>query len=143
MFCSKCGEKLDEGVKFCSKCGEQISIASIPDQPIAVNSVTPNSQTIGNSLPIPPKIKKKQGFANTSLIFGILATIQSFLPIILIRRIMSSEEAIAGIPAEVFLIILSLTFGLISFIKTKNGKALAGVILSGVAIVFVIISLIL
>ncbi|MDR1105612.1 MAG: zinc ribbon domain-containing protein [Treponema sp.] len=139
MFCSKCGEKLDDGIKFCSKCGEEINSAGTVIQSIPANPVT---------LPVPKETKKKQGFANTSLVFGILAVVYGFLPYAysISRKLgedIDASSLIPAISAVVLFVSLSATFGLISFIKTKNGKALAGVILSGFALLLIIISVIL
>jgi len=31
MFCTKCGEKIEEGTKFCIKCGTPVNTASVPN----------------------------------------------------------------------------------------------------------------
>jgi len=48
MFCSKCGEKIEEGAKFCAKCGTAVNTTTVPNTPPpteAFGSVTNDVRT--------------------------------------------------------------------------------------------------
>jgi len=45
MFCTKCGEKLEEGLKFCTKCGTAVNASSVPDTPSQQQVITPLQST--------------------------------------------------------------------------------------------------
>ena len=118
LFCQKCGAKFEEGQEFCSKCHSPRFIDA----------------------------KKKTGkrFAITSFVLGILAFFYSFMFIAAIISPNTDNKVMMGssTPSFIIMFVLSMVFGLISFIKHRRKLALAGVILSAVPAILLIIAVI-
>ena len=74
MYCPKCGNQNDDGVKYCSKCGASM--------------VEGKKQEEG---------KKKEGMATASLVIGIIALVLSLTCVIMLPIIISAPLAIVGI----------------------------------------------
>ena len=72
MYCPKCGEKNNEGVKYCSKCGAEIK------KEIKVE-------------------KKKEGLGTASIVLGIISLILSFTCIVFIPIIIVLPLSIVGL----------------------------------------------
>ncbi|MDR2867240.1 MAG: zinc-ribbon domain-containing protein [Acholeplasmatales bacterium] len=126
-FCVKCGEKIEEDQQFCVKCGQKIS--EIGEKPA-------NEQD--NSL---NKTYKPEGSqAVLGFVFSIVALIcivlnqigRNFTFLIFSAFIISCGFAIAG-----------LALSIANLAKTKNPRslALAGIIISGLALLIIFSSL--
>jgi hypothetical protein len=68
-FCSKCGEKLEEGVKFCPKCGFQTGSADLLNSE-AIDAAREKVKSAVNKIPL----------GVTGLVLGILAAIFGWIP---------------------------------------------------------------
>lgn len=73
MYCPKCGEKNNEGVKFCSKCGAELT-KEVKDEKI-----------------------KKEGLGTASTVLGIISLILSFTCIIFVPIVISLPLSILGL----------------------------------------------
>jgi len=68
-FCSKCGEKLEEGVKFCPKCGFQTGSTDLLNSE-AIDAAREKVKSAVNKIPL----------GVTGLVLGILAAIFGWIP---------------------------------------------------------------
>ena len=57
MFCTKCGEKLEEDSKFCVKCGTLVNTELVPTAPL-------QARTFGGVQPEQMKVNTAQGISN-------------------------------------------------------------------------------
>jgi len=73
MYCPKCGEKNDEGVKFCSKCGSSMTEEIKKEQ------------------------KPKEGLGKASLVLGIISLILSFTCIIFVPILIVLPLSLVGL----------------------------------------------
>lgn len=132
MFCTKCGTKNEEGTNFCSSCGESLNSAFKPEP-----------------------VKEKNGKSIASMVLGIVAVVWAFIVLLglgslregLIQSIM--EDNVNNVVAYKFgyffgynfislpCSIIGLILGLVS---KKNGKAIAGIIMTSIALFIALIS---
>lgn len=99
MFCSKCGNKLNEEEKFCSKCG---------------NEVKPQNEN---------NISQSSSHATTGLILGICSVIAWIIPLV-------------GYPVT----ITGIVFSSKGLGAKNNGKAIVGLVLSIIFLIFTLIN---
>lgn len=145
-YCTSCGTPNDANTNFCSKCGQSLN------QNVNGN-VIPAAQVNGQVY----YGKPRNGKATASMVLGIIAAVWAFLSLFALGDIEQSlidafaENNIENVTAGKigFFIgynILSLPCGIIGLIlglvAKKNGKAIAGIIMSAAALVIAIISLI-
>ncbi len=102
MFCSKCGNKLNEEEKFCSKCGNEVN---------AVKTQNNNSMAQSSS------------HATTGLILGICSIIAWIIPLV-------------GYPVT----ITGIVFSSKGLGAKNNGKAICGLVLSIIFLIFTLIN---
>ena len=120
VYCISCGQVIKKEAEICVKCGVR-------------------------QFPI---IKKKNGFAITSLVFGILSGIYSIMIMIIavLNNNLNDEynpnPAISFLPMIIICFILSCVFGSISYAKFKHKLALTGLILCGITLVFTIVAIV-
>ena len=60
MFCTKCGEKFQEGTRFCIKCGTAVNTATAPDTP-------PTAEGFGAVTPEQMRANTAQGLAEQTM----------------------------------------------------------------------------
>ena len=123
-FCPKCGQKMEGS--FCSNCGN----------------------AAGNIVGAP---KEKQGLSIASMVLGIVALVWALMELAAFENIEEAllEAAIDTSGAYIGFFIgfnlLSLPCGVLGLIfglkSKKNGKAIAGLIMSGISLLIVAISL--
>jgi len=170
MFCADCGTKVEEGTKFCSSCGKAVSgvsnepVAAVVQQQPAVMQAQPLMADemycsscgavikkiaeicpkcgVPNSAFANPK-KRKYNFSGGSLGLGILGIILPVLPIV------GSMLDHAPPPYELILIhpiicIGGLIYAILGLKSSKKrGMAVAGLTLSIVGLVGIIIGVML
>ena len=71
IFCSKCGNKLDEDVKFCPVCGEPTGRGEESHQESSVYG----TGNYGMPAPEPPRKPKKKGILVLGIAAGCLAVV--------------------------------------------------------------------
>ena len=112
VYCKACGQIMKNEAEICIKCGvRQFSLIT----------------------------KKRNGFAVTSLVFGILSCIYSLVS--LGNMAFEGDPALTNLPVITIFSILSVVFGGISFVKYKHRLALTGMILCGVSFIFLFIGI--
>jgi len=129
MFCSKCGGKIDDGVKFCPGCGTPASsgVNLIQAQP-AVSPVSVVSLNQNNGASIPQNISLDKKPKNKFNISGIISFALCALSIIVCITFVCMvnelfEEAyflIIGLLLISFINLLSSIFGIVSIYKNKH-----------------------
>ena len=113
-ICVKCGAELEDAALFCDECGEKQFIQNELDQTRANNQFSINQEVHTNS-------KKQSGFGIASLVLGIVSVIS--LGILIIPQILGIIFGIIGVCDK----------------SKKRSLALAGLILSGLAMLLIII----
>ena len=129
-FCPNCGEKVEAGLKFCGSCGSEL---------------TASKKEVS---------KKGNGKAIASMVLGIIAVSCAFISLFSIGNIEDSlipllesttlSEGAAKFAFGIGFNLLSLPCGIIGLClgaaAKKNGKAIAGIITSSVALLVSIIA---
>jgi len=142
MFCKNCGTELKDGALFCHGCGAEIKkvqSAPVNENVIANTDVinekpqpteaqptyapSPFLQPYAMNTPVQSEKKDSSGFAVASLVLGII----SLLPICCVNLITA---------------ILAFIFGLISLKSSKKGLAIAGIVLSIIAVLIAVVTII-
>lgn len=156
MFCKKCGKKLTEDVVFCPDCGTPTGEGATPP--------TPQAQPVPPMQPMPPQgmpaypgygyyQKPKlpgNGLAVAGMVLGIIAIAYAFITIlalttddfkrdVILYRSEIGYYAFGVILVQSVLALVGLPLSITGRVKTKNGKALAGIILNSVTIIISII----
>ena len=128
-FCSNCGQENEKGLNFCANCG-------------------------ANLTGVVKSKKKGNGKAVASMVLGIIAVVWAFMSLLsfgniepnLLNLLDETEltEVAAKISFAIGFNILSLPCGIIGLIlgcrAKKNGKAVAGIITSSIALLIAIIA---
>ncbi len=139
-YCTNCGAQNEENTNFCSKCGSNMN----------ANNFVPAAQVSGQTY----YVKQKNGKSIASLVLGIIAVAYGSLMLLGLGEFENQiiEEAykenldpteLKNATAVVASIIpfvcglLGLIFGIAS--KKKNGKAIAGIITSSIALIAAVI----
>ena len=147
-YCTSCGTPNDANTNFCSKCGQSLN------QDVNQVNYVPAAQVNGQVY----YGKPKNGKATASMVLGIIAVVWSILMLPTIGSmeklvldtiseaggdvtVESAKAAIIIVCCGVNTIcgIIGLILGLVA---KKNGKAITGIILSSVALVIAIITII-
>ena len=148
MFCESCGSFIPDGQSFCSNCGaaapQPVQPAAQPVQPLQGVPVTPQPayqepvyQQPAYAQPVAvtatataaATTKRKNGMATAGMIFGILAVCFCWIPVF-------------NIFITPTLGLLGLIFSIVGLVKKNvkgKGMAIAGLILSVLATVFVVL----
>lgn len=139
MYCKNCGTLINEGALFCHNCGKEIKTAEpkvdTNEQDIIKSEVnvqeqnpSPFAQPMADAPVNTPTTAQKNeksdrsALAVASLVLGIV----SLLPLCCVNTITA---------------VLGLIFGIISIKSSKRGMAIAGIILSVIAIVAALVTL--
>ena len=133
MFCPNCGAKNEEGTNFCSSCGGNMN------------------QTVK-----PTTVKEKNGKSIASMVLGIIAVVWTLFVLLGLSSLSTSliESINESNPENIFMFkfgffigynFLSFPCGIIGLIlglvAKKNGKAIAGIVMSSIAVFVSLISL--
>ena len=138
MFCTKCGEKLEEGAKFCTNCGETVTETkeekkeTKKEEPKEEKKETKKEEkkeetkTVDTGVKIdgkPVTVEKpvEDGKATASLVLGICSIVISCL----------------ALPLS----IVGLILGLVS--KERSGKRTAGIVMNAIMLALSVLTLIL
>jgi hypothetical protein len=132
MQCSVCGTGNPEGSASCSQCGTPLPKASLQGyllsrapvdvQPVQVQPVYVVQAQPPQSPYVPPKDGSSQdGMATASLVLGIVTYVAWCFPIL------PMIASIAG-----------LVLGILGLKSNRRGQAIAGIVLSGMAVAVVI-----
>jgi len=138
MFCTKCGEKLEEGAKFCTNCGE--TVTEVKEEKKETKKEEPKEEkketkkeekkeetkTVDTGVKIdgkPVVVEKpaEDGKATASLVLGICSIVISCL----------------ALPLS----IVGLILGLVS--KERSGKRTAGIVMNAIMLALSVLTLIL
>ncbi len=150
MYCYHCGQQLNNDAKFCHSCGTQVITAQTVEQPVQQPIVQPVQQTVAvQSVPVAVEPAAAQQTIKNPNLFGIIGLALSVFGIFLFFV----DSNYSYYDYQILWDVLSLlTFALpvaglvtsaIGLAKRKvyryNGFALAGVIVSGVMMAFILI----
>ena len=118
--CPYCGEEIPETATKCMYCTAWLKEEQVPVQPL----VTPaQSQVQPQTEPVPPQpVSRKNGIATAGLVLSILGLALCWMPF-----------------ANVILWFLGILFSFIGVFKRPRGKAIAGLIISVVSLVVIIV----
>jgi hypothetical protein len=122
MFCSKCGNQVEEGVQFCSKCGNKLS-ASPDDARQSTNENKPQQQQIMVVMPT----------GTAPLILGLLGIFGFLIPIV---------KYFTGIMSLIAIFLGAGERGKLKKVGLPSGKATAGLVLGILAVMGTLISII-
>ena len=125
MFCTKCGEKIEEGSKFCVKCGTPVNMSSV--------SNTQPTSGVFNSSVMSEQIKTNtaQGIS-ALLILSILGFI--LLPIISLLSLLMADDYEPFIVFSILFFAYMITHSLISMIKGFKIKIMSLIIMGIIGI---------
>ncbi|NLK93883.1 MAG: zinc-ribbon domain-containing protein [Clostridiales bacterium] len=122
MFCEKCGNKLQDGVKFCPNCGFQVGSENYTFHDDKVIH-TENVQNINYQDIQAMRKKKSENFGIAALVLGIISILLCITVFI---------SGLCGI--------LAIIFGIIQVVsKEKKGLGISGIITGGIGILLSII----
>ena len=149
MYCSKCGEKTQEGAAFCANCG---NVLKEKDEVVAVNN------------PVVPTKPQGSGMATASMVLGILGIISSIITLFIAlgysaymsyeydfydSLYYSSTIDTANAIAAVMIVFLPAVLSIIGFSlalasrgKIKNGANTAGLVLSIITIIICVLEVV-
>lgn len=150
MFCGKCGSPVKDGNSFCSICGAPIDVpvtmingsAQSPGQPIfqPVQTVPVYISTPQAGMPI-----QKNNFATAGLALGIVALSCFWVPLMSYGMGEDSETIIGVSSMFIIMSLLGILFSVLGIVKKRNGagkgKAIAGLIVSGISVFFNIMAI--
>ena len=127
MFCTKCGQKLDQGMKFCKKCGKKVEF-----------SISHTDQTIQNNI-----IPVKNSFL-ISLITIIYCAVSLIISLVLrgpFKRDVWGDEYIFSVIIQILIsiVVFLIVFYLLSSKKEKIGLIAVITILVTIFILFFIL----
>jgi hypothetical protein len=92
MFCSKCGEKIEEGTKFCIKCGTHVNASPVPN-------TSPTTGAFGG-------VTSEQTSANTLVPTEYVTSIVQQQPVILQSKILTEKNNIVFNTFAIFFIVI-------------------------------------
>ena len=115
--CPYCGEEIPESAAKCMYCTAWLNGPQAAAQP-QPRPVQPQPQPINVQ---PQPVRQKNGFGNAGLVLSILGLALFWIPLV-----------------NLVLWFLGLLFSFIGVFKRPKGKAIAGLIISGVCAVFLI-----
>jgi len=150
MFCSNCGNRLDEGIKFCANCGKKIDDKIVQqnnidtDIPMKQTVPTPQNTAEEYTQKIPTSTGKRNPLLLISAIIGSALII--ILIILIIREMIMSPELYVTpdkILSNVFgliAVIICTTAIIFTFLAWGKNKALY-VLISGIIFMFTIFPL--
>jgi magnesium-transporting ATPase (P-type) len=119
MFCTKCGQELNEGIKFCTKCGNQVKISS-------VKNIKAMISLISGIL----------AFVHTSFVF-IVYNLDSPIPKYNTTKFQLNFKFFLGFTPQILFIVIGITLGFISYRKRKTIYARIGIILCYLSIALI------
>ena len=150
MFCGKCGSPIKDGNSFCSICGAPIDGPATPINGSAQNPGQPISQPaqtapIYISTPQPGTVIQKNSFATAGLVLGIIALSCFWTPLMAYGMGEDTYSIISVSATFVIMSLLGILFSVLGITKKRNGvgkgKAIAGLIVSGISFFFNIMSI--
>ena len=115
--CPYCGEEIPESATKCMYCTAWVNEPQAATQP-QPRPVQPQPQPINVQ---PQPVRQKNGFGNAGLVLSILGLALFWIPLV-----------------NLVLWFLGLLFSFIGVFRRPKGKAIAGLIISGVCAVFLI-----
>ncbi len=153
IYCTKCGNPLQEDSRFCSACGTPVQAPISPEPqmpsdsaPVSVSAPAPAKK--GSFVPAIVSL----ALSGEAISFGIVTLYFGFLALVASFTVMGEDAFVAGIMALIYCIVFGLfgvAFGVVSlilgvkYLKTKNprlsGLAKAGVIISAISLVMIIL----
>ena len=131
-FCTKCGKQNEDNAKFCLNCGNKFESVNneFDEMNIESNEVQFNGSSYYSSQQTPVYLNnKKSSLDKVSMIIGIIA-------------ICFSTVLCCCFPISYILSPIAIILGIIyvkKYPQEKNGKAIAGIVLGAVALMFTII----
>lgn len=150
MYCSKCGKKLDEGVKFCSGCGNKIvdEIVNIPSMSKQKDVVTTNKTNITSTekKKIPALSWVSLGLLLAKLLVTIISYVLSYNAVLTYTEDYYSNDynyfSELGFLSLIPFLTASLVTSIVSRVKHKDTMSLVVMIVDIVLIALAIIGVI-
>jgi len=124
MYCTKCGNQVNEQVKFCGSCGTPIQGEQSAKDTKAVSSppISPAPNQSTNTSQVQGTPAESNGLATAALVLGILSA--AFFEFVFVP--------IAALVVSAFALSKSTSLANKGQKKTGKGKSIAGLILGGV-----------
>ncbi len=129
MYCSNCGNKVEQGTSFCTKCGSAIGNVAVNNQQAYYYA----PKVPGNGLSIAGMVLGIVGLV-FALLYLLSVTSDAYILEKAIYRRYVLAYAFGVVLVPLSLSATGLPLSICGFLKNKNGKNVAGIILNSITL---------